>query len=71
MLLIDIEKQVKPLSRAEKWQLIKDVQNMLMQEELDELQQLSQSESPYPLFTPVGLEEGAAKLQQYLHEGKL
>ncbi|MDM8555737.1 hypothetical protein QUF75_13475 [Desulfococcaceae bacterium HSG7] len=71
MLLIDIEKQVKPLSREEKWQLIKDVQDMLMQEEVSELQHLSQSGFTYPLFTPVGLEEGATKLQQYLHEGKL
>jgi hypothetical protein len=71
MLLLDIEKQVKPLSRAEKWQLVKDVQTMLMQEEISELQHLSQSKFPYPLFTPVGLEEGALKLQQYLCEGKL
>ncbi len=71
MLLIDIEKQVTPLSRAEKWQLIKDVQEMLMQEEVSELQHLSKPGLTYPLFTPVGLEEGAATLQQYLHEGKL
>ena len=71
MLLIEIEKHIKPLSRAEKWQLIKDVQEMLMQEEISELQHLSQAKLPYPLFTPVGLEEGATKLQQYLHEDKL
>lgn len=71
MLLIDIEKQVKPLSRTEKWQLINAVQDMLRQEELSELQYLSQSTLPYPLFTPVGLEEGAAKLEQYLREGRL
>jgi hypothetical protein len=71
MLLIEIEKQVKPLSRAEKWRLIADVQKMLQQEELSELQQLSQATLPYALFTPVGLEEGAATLQQYLQEGKL
>ncbi|GAK57063.1 hypothetical protein U27_04027 [Candidatus Vecturithrix granuli] len=71
MLLIEIEKQVKPLSRAEKWQLIKTVQEMLMQEEITELQHLSKPGLAYPLFTPVGLEEGAAKLQQYLHKGKL
>ena len=71
MLLLDIEKQVKPLTRAEKWQLINDVQEMLWQEELSDLQYLSQSGHPHPLFTPVGLEEGAAKLQQYLREGKL
>lgn len=71
MLLIDIKKQVKPLSRAEKWQLIKDVQEMLVQEEGSELERLSQSGLTYPLFTPVGLEQGAATLQHYLHEGKL
>ena len=71
MLLLEIEKQVKPLSRAEKWQLINDVQEMLRQEELSDVQQLSQSGMPQPLFTPVGLEEGAATLQQYLREGKL
>lgn len=71
MLLIDIEKQVKPLSRAEKWQLIRDIQEMLMQEEETELQNLSKPGLTYPLFTPVGLEEGAARLQQYLNEGTL
>ena len=71
MLLADIKKQVKPLSRAEKWQLIRVVQEMLMQEEASELQNLSTSGRTYPLFTPVGLEEGASELQRYLHEGKL
>ncbi len=71
MLLMDIEKHVKPLSRAEKWQLINDVQVMLRQEELSDVQQLSQSRMAQPLFTPVGLEEGATTLQQYLREGKL
>ncbi len=71
MLLIDIEQQVKPLSRAEKWQLIKDVQEMLRQEEVSESQQLSATGHTYPLFTPIGLEQGAATLQHYLHEGKL
>ncbi len=71
MLLMEIEKQVQPLSRAEKWKLINDVQEMLRQEELFDVQHLSQSEIPQPLFTPVGLEEGAARLQQYLQEGKL
>jgi len=71
MLLLDIEKTVKPLSRAEKWQLIKDVQEMLMQEETSELQHLTTPGRSYPLFTPVGLEEGATKLQEYLQEGKL
>gem|GEM_PF-3290561 len=42
-----------------------------MREEVSELQHLSESGDTYPLFTPVGLEEGAMKLQQYLNEGKL
>ncbi len=71
ILLTEIEKQVAPLSRPEKWQLIRDVQEMLMREEVSELQHLSESGDTYPLFTPVGLEEGAMKLQQYLNEGKL
>ncbi len=71
MLLTDIEKHVTPLSRTEKWQLIKDVQEMLMREEVSELQHLSKSGVTYPLFTPVGLEEGAVKLQHYIQEGKL
>ena len=70
-LLIDIEKQVKPLSRAEKWQLIRDVQEMLMEEAASELHHLSQSGLSYPLFTPVGLEEAATELQACLREGKL
>lgn len=69
--LLDIEKQVTALSRAEKWQLIKDVQEMLRQEEVSALQYLSQPGLTYPLFTPVGLEESAAKLQEYIQEGKL
>lgn len=71
MILTEIEKHVKPLSRAEKWKLIRIVQDMLMEEETLDLQSLSRSGSTYPLFTPIGLEEGAAKLQRYLHEGKL
>lgn len=71
MWLKEIEKQVQPLSREEKWQRIADLQDMLRQEESLELQHLSQATRPYPFLTPVGLEEGAATLQQYLHEGKL
>ena len=71
MLLTDIERYVIPLSRAEKWQLIRNVQEMLMREEALESQHLSKSEAAYPLFTPVGLEEGAMKLQHYIQEGKL
>jgi len=56
MLLIDIEKQVQPLSRSEKWQLIKAVQEMLVHEEVSELKHFSQSGLTYPLFTSVGLE---------------
>jgi hypothetical protein len=53
MLLTDIKKQIRPLSGAE---------------EAPELQDILTSEGTYPLFTPVGLEDGAAKLQQYLQD---
>ena len=56
MLLSEIiEMHVKPLSIMEKWQLIQDVQEMLMKEEVSKLEHLSMSKNSYPLFTPVGL----------------
>ena len=75
MLLLEIEEQVKPLTRKEKWQLIRDVQEMLMQEEETDddriVRKLFTPGGEFPLFTPVGLEEGAATMQRYIDEGKL
>jgi predicted metal-dependent hydrolase len=49
MLLLDIEKQVKPLSLADKQQLIRDVQRMIEEETLH---QLVRSDVVYDIDTP-------------------
>lgn len=49
MLLLDIEKQVKPLSLADKEQLIRDVQRMVEEETL---RQLVRSDVVYDIDTP-------------------
>jgi hypothetical protein len=49
MLLLDIEKQVKPLSLADKQQLIRDVQRMIEEETL---RQLVRSDVVYDIDTP-------------------
>ena len=50
MLLLDIEKQVKPLSLPEKEQLIRDVQRMVEEETL---RQLVRSDVVYDIDTPT------------------
>ncbi len=49
MLLLDIEKQIKPLSLPEKHQLIRDVQRMVEEETLH---QLVRSDVVYDIDTP-------------------
>lgn len=49
MLLLDIEKYVKPLSLADKEQLIRDVQRMIEEETL---RQLVRSDVVYDIDTP-------------------
>ena len=49
MLLLEIEKQVKPLSLAEKARLIRDVQRMIEEETL---RQLVRSDVVYDIDTP-------------------
>lgn len=49
MLLLDIEKQVKPLSLSEKKQLIRDVQRMVEEEILG---QVVRSDVVYDIDTP-------------------
>jgi hypothetical protein len=49
MLLLDIEKHVKPLSLADKEQLIRDVQRMVEEETL---RQLVRSDVVYDIDTP-------------------
>jgi hypothetical protein len=69
-MLAEIEQAIRPLSRAEKWRLIEDIQHMLKEEEGDPAQHFEKG-IVYPVFTPLGMEEGAAKLQEYLDQGKL
>lgn len=62
------EKVIKPLPRTEKLQLIADISMMLKEEENLE-NALAQKVNPkaiYPLFTPLGMEEAAVKLQEFI-----
>ncbi len=70
MIFTEIEHAIKPLSRAEKWHLIEEIQRMLRAEEQDVRQSFTE-QGAYPIYTPLGMEEGAATLQRYLDEGVL
>lgn len=70
MMLASIERKIRPLSRAEKWQLIENIQHMLKEEETNPVQCFEQG-TVYPLFTPLGMETGAAKLQEYLDQREI
>jgi len=59
----------KSLSAAEKLQLIADIINMLQKD--SQLSNYFEKEAVYPVFTPLGMEESAAKLQEYLNNGVL
>jgi len=65
-----LEQTIRPLSRAEKWQLIEDIQRMLKEEETNPATCFEQ-DGVYPVFTPFGMETGAAQLQAYLDRGDL
>jgi hypothetical protein len=57
MALADIEEQVKPLSKAEKEQLIRDVQRMLIDEEIEQhgdemLHEMIDPNAVYEIATP-------------------
>lgn len=65
-----LEQTIRPLSRAEKWQLIEDIQRMLKEEETNPATCFEQN-GEYPVFTPFGMETGAAQLQAYLDRGEL
>ena len=65
-----LEQTIRPLSRAEKWQLIEDIQRMLKEEETTSAAYFEQG-GVYPIFTPLGMEAGAAQMQAYLDRGEL
>jgi hypothetical protein len=74
MLLLELEKDIQPLTRSEKLQLIAAITRMLQEEE-----ERSLSDFPlrpgveYPVYTPLesDMYEAAAQLQAYADEGKL
>lgn len=78
MLLLDIEKAVKPLPREEKEQLIRDIQRMLVDEEISKngermLREMFPPGTVIPMdspgaFTDNADAEAAAQLQQFMKE---
>jgi hypothetical protein len=77
MLLIDIEKHIKPLSRADKEQLIRDVQRMLDEEEMSDDERLLQERIPPGTSIPIDspgafvddtMYKAATQLQQFIQE---
>ena len=54
MLLTEIEAQIKPLSRAEKEQLMQDIQKMLdVEVDEQELRKIFKPETVYEIATPM------------------
>lgn len=71
MSVIEIEQQIKPLSRADKLQLIKDIQDML-REESPELSDMFEPGKVYdivsPDITPDASTTAAQQLQRAIEE---
>ena len=63
MSVSEIERAIKPLSRQEKEELFKFLAEELHKEDL---LTYFKPGTTYPVFTPLGMEEGAATLQEYL-----
>lgn len=68
MLLAEIKKEIIPLSRLEKLQLIEDISKMLRRE--DEPDKCFTPGAEYPVFTPYNQEKAASQLQQFLERKK-
>lgn len=67
MSLIEIEQNIiKPLSRAEKLQLIADISTMLQEEEKDELSKYFKPGQEVGRFGPVNEPQIASQLQEML-----
>jgi len=67
MSLAEIEQEViKPLSRAEKLQLIADITKMLQEEEKDDLSQYFEPGQEVGRFGPVNEPQIASQLQEML-----
>ena len=72
MLLAEIEKHVKPLSKAEKEQLIRDIERMLVEDEIEQhgdemLREISKPGTVYEIATPIlDSEDSGARASQQL-----
>lgn len=66
MVLTELTKEIKPLARFEKLQLIEAISKMLLEEESPE--NYVDPTVTYPLFTPLDQEKAAAQLQQFLDQ---
>jgi hypothetical protein len=66
MSLTEIIREIKPFSRLEKLQLIKEISKML-REENDPGKYFTPG-AEYPVFTPYNEEKAAAQLQQFLEQ---
>jgi hypothetical protein len=70
---LELEKDIQPLTRSEKLQLIAAITRMLQEEERSLSGLPLQPDVEYPVYTPLdsGMYEAAAQLQAYVDEGKL
>ena len=68
MSLTEITKEIKPLSRIEKLQLIEEISKMLRGEESPAKYLTIGAE--YPVFTPYNEEKAASQRQQFLEHQK-
>lgn len=68
MVLTELTKEIKPLTRFEKLQLIEAISKMLLEEEGPE--RYVDPAFAYPIFTPLEQEKAAAQLQQFLNQQK-
>lgn len=64
--LTELTKEIKPLTRLEKLQLMQAISKMLIEEE-SPANYLDPTVT-YPLFTPLEQEKAAAQLQQFLDQ---
>lgn len=66
MVITKITKEIEPLSRFEKLQLIAAISEILMKEEAP--REFVDTEMRYPIFTPFGQEKAASQLQQFINQ---
>ena len=66
MSLIELTKEIKPLSRIEKLRLIEEISKMLREEESPG--KYFTLDAKYPVFTPLNEEKAAGQLQKFLED---